>query len=134
MHVSFSLTAALLDYRSHSPCSNAQRQARRAAAQRAARRPVRAFRYLTTGPLRQQMLSFYAVSTAFTRRLTDVRANSKFWSPEGTPEDISLVRACSSISFYIESQVGGPLFGLGQSGNGVPENLTVARACGPGCI
>jgi hypothetical protein len=35
------------------------------------------------------MLQFFADSTNFTRRLTDVRANAKFSSPYATPEDVS---------------------------------------------
>lgn len=54
-------------------------------------RPVRAFTYLTNGPLKGQMLQFYAVSTSFTRRLTDIRANSKFSSPDATADDVSSV-------------------------------------------
>jgi hypothetical protein len=37
------------------------------------------------------MLQFFADSTNFTRRLTDVRANAKFSSPYATPEDVSSV-------------------------------------------
>ena len=48
--------------------------------------PVRFFAYLTGGPLRVPMLEFYADQTNFTRRLVGVKANSKFHSPEATPD------------------------------------------------
>lgn len=51
--------------------------------------PVNLFTYLTTGPLKGSMLQFFADSTNFTRRLTDIRANAKFSSPYATAEDIS---------------------------------------------
>ncbi|KAI3433391.1 hypothetical protein D9Q98_003207 [Chlorella vulgaris] len=51
--------------------------------------PVNLFTYLTTGPLKGSMLQFFADSTNFTRRLTDVKANSKFSSPYASPDDIS---------------------------------------------
>eukprot|EP00887_Chlorella_sp_A99_P005608 scaffold1.g5608.t1 len=50
--------------------------------------PVRLFAYLANGPLRGPMLQFFADSTNFTRRLTDVRANAKFSSPYATAEDV----------------------------------------------
>jgi len=50
--------------------------------------PVKFFTYLVTGPLRNPMLQFYADQTNFTRRLVDVRANSKFHGPEATPESV----------------------------------------------
>ncbi|KAL4431159.1 hypothetical protein ABPG75_006415 [Micractinium tetrahymenae] len=49
--------------------------------------PVRFFTFLTTGPLKGAMLQFFADSTNFTRRLTDIRANAKFSSPYATAED-----------------------------------------------
>ncbi|KAL4423584.1 hypothetical protein ABPG77_004624 [Micractinium sp. CCAP 211/92] len=51
--------------------------------------PVRFFTYLTTGPMKGPMLQFFADSTNFTRRLTDIRANAKFSSPYATAEDIN---------------------------------------------
>ena len=39
------------------------------------------------------MLEFYATSGDFTRRLTDIRANSKFSSPLSGPEDLFSVCA-----------------------------------------
>jgi hypothetical protein len=51
--------------------------------------PVRFFTYMATGPLKGAMLQFFADSTNFTRRLTDVRANAKFSSPYATAEDIA---------------------------------------------
>lgn len=54
------------------------------------------FRYFATGPLKQMMLEFYAASGDFTRRLTSVRANSKFSAPFAGPEDyftVSLKRS-----------------------------------------
>lgn len=50
--------------------------------------PVKFFTYLVTGPLRNPMLQFYADQTNFTRRLVDIRANSKFHGPEATPESV----------------------------------------------
>lgn len=50
--------------------------------------PVKFFAYMAQGPLRGPMLQFYADQTNFTRRLTDVRANSKFHSPESTPDAV----------------------------------------------
>ena len=38
------------------------------------------------GFLRPAMLSFYATASDFTRRLTSVRANGKFSSPDAGPE------------------------------------------------
>ena len=62
---------------------------------------VRAFQALATGPLRPFMLEFYAASGDFTRRLTSVRANSKFSAPHAraddywsrTPDDLAAVVA-----------------------------------------
>ena len=48
---------------------------------------VRAFAAAARGPLRPVLLEFYAAASDFTRRLTDVRANSKFSRPGATPED-----------------------------------------------
>ena len=50
--------------------------------------PVRFFSFLASGPLRDPMLQFYADQTNFTRRLVDIRANSKFHGPEASPEAI----------------------------------------------
>jgi Raffinose synthase or seed imbibition protein Sip1 len=50
--------------------------------------PVKFFTYLVTGPLRNPMLQFYADQTNFTRRLVDIRANSKFHGPDATPESV----------------------------------------------
>lgn len=49
--------------------------------------PVRLFTYLATGPFKEMLLEFYAASGDFTRRLTSVRANGKFSSPEAGPDD-----------------------------------------------
>ena len=48
---------------------------------------VKAFAAAARGPLRPVLLEFYAAASDFTRRLTDVRANSKFSRPGATPED-----------------------------------------------
>jgi hypothetical protein len=50
--------------------------------------PVKFFTFLVTGPLRNPMLQFYADQTNFTRRLVDIRANSKFHGPDATPESV----------------------------------------------
>ena len=42
------------------------------------------------------MLEFYATSGDFTRRLTSIKANSKFSSPLAGPEDYYSVGACVS--------------------------------------
>ena len=39
------------------------------------------------GPLRGAMLGFYAAASDFTRRLTSVRANAKFSSPEAGADE-----------------------------------------------
>ncbi|CAL8470414.1 g9956 [Coccomyxa elongata] len=49
--------------------------------------PFRLFLWLATGPFKQSMLEFYATSGDFTRRLTSIKANSKFSSPLAGPED-----------------------------------------------
>lgn len=54
--------------------------------------PVRFFANLACGPFRQPLLEFYATSGDFSRRLTDIRANSKFSSPFATPDDYFSVR------------------------------------------
>jgi raffinose synthase len=50
--------------------------------------PVRFFTYLAEGPLRAQLLQFYADQTNFTRRLTSVRANAKFHAADATPDAV----------------------------------------------
>lgn len=50
--------------------------------------PVSFFSYLTSGPLRAPMLQFYADQTNFTRRLVDIKANSKFHAPDATAEAV----------------------------------------------
>lgn len=47
---------------------------------------VRAFTYLANGPLRSFMLNFYATEGAFSRRLTSIKANGKFSSPDATKD------------------------------------------------
>jgi raffinose synthase len=49
---------------------------------------VRTFTYLATGPFREMLLEFYAASGDFTRRLTSIKANSKFSSPAAGPDDL----------------------------------------------
>ncbi|KAK9820373.1 hypothetical protein WJX72_009606 [[Myrmecia] bisecta] len=49
--------------------------------------PVALFTWIATGPLRSLLLDFYAASGDFTRRLTSIKANSKFSSPFAGPED-----------------------------------------------
>jgi hypothetical protein len=51
--------------------------------------PVSVFDYLTKGVLKKAILQFYADSTIFTRRLIDIKANSKFSSPDATATDIN---------------------------------------------
>src|SRR5690348_2203096 len=50
--------------------------------------PIRFWTWLANGPLKEMMLDFFAASGNFTRRLVDVRANSKFSSPMAGPEDV----------------------------------------------
>lgn len=52
-------------------------------------RPVSFFSYLTSGPLRKPILQFYADQTIFTRRLVDIKANSKFHAPDATADEAS---------------------------------------------
>ena len=42
---------------------------------------------------RDMLLEFYAASGDFTRRLTSVKANSKFSAPDAGPEDYFSVRS-----------------------------------------
>ncbi|MEW5300241.1 MAG: hypothetical protein WDW36_003183 [Sanguina aurantia] len=48
---------------------------------------VRCFAAAAQGFLRPAMLSFFAAASDFTRRLTSVRANSKFSSPDAGPDE-----------------------------------------------
>lgn len=72
--------------------------------------PVSFFNYLATGPLRNAMLQFYADSTIFTRRLVDIRANSKFSSHEATAEDFHHLRVrhedLGSVVRYLKKSLG----------------------------
>ena len=45
-----------------------------------------------TGIHREMLLEFYAASGDFTRRLTSIKANSKFSSPAAGPDDLYSVR------------------------------------------
>lgn len=47
------------------------------------------------------MLEFFSVSGDFTRRLTDIRANSKFSSPMAGPEDYFSVSRVSIAHFLL---------------------------------
>ncbi len=47
------------------------------------------------------MLEFFSVSGDFTRRLTDIRANSKFSSPMAGPEDYFSVSRVSIAHFVL---------------------------------
>ena len=69
--------------------------------------PVKFFTYLVTGPLRNPMLQFYADQTNFTRRLVDVRANSKFHSPDATPESVHSGKKenLASVVSYLRSEM-----------------------------
>lgn len=46
---------------------------------------------------RDMLLEFYAASGDFTRRLTSIKANSKFAFPEAGPEDYFSVRCSTSV-------------------------------------
>ena len=52
---------------------------------------------------RQSMLEFYATSGDFTRRLTSIKANSKFSSPLAGPEEYYSVRC------RWQAKIGAPL-------------------------
>lgn len=69
--------------------------------------PVRFFAYLTSGPFRVPMLEFYADQTNFTRRLVSVRANSKFHSPEASPDAIHSAREdnLGSVVAHLRSEL-----------------------------
>eukprot|EP00193_Tetraselmis_chui_P000478 CAMPEP_0177763786 /NCGR_PEP_ID=MMETSP0491_2-20121128/7051_1 /TAXON_ID=63592 /ORGANISM="Tetraselmis chuii, Strain PLY429" /LENGTH=1004 /DNA_ID=CAMNT_0019279905 /DNA_START=153 /DNA_END=3167 /DNA_ORIENTATION=- len=49
-------------------------------------RPVKFFTWVANGPLRMPMLQFYMATGDFTKRLTDVTANSKFATPLSGPK------------------------------------------------
>uniref|UniRef100_A0A1D2A580 galactinol--sucrose galactosyltransferase n=1 Tax=Auxenochlorella protothecoides TaxID=3075 RepID=A0A1D2A580_AUXPR len=51
--------------------------------------PARLWTWAALRSLREPLVQFMADSTNFTRRLTSVRANSKFSSPRARPEDVS---------------------------------------------
>ncbi|DBA91995.1 TPA: hypothetical protein ACH3X2_003884 [Trebouxia sp. C0005] len=49
--------------------------------------PIRFFTWAATGPIKSNLLEFYASSGDFTRRLTSVKANGKFSSPSAGAQD-----------------------------------------------
>lgn len=49
---------------------------------------------------REMLLEFYAASGDFTRRLTSVKANSKFSSPQAGPDDLYSVCPSSALSGF----------------------------------
>ncbi|GFR50303.1 hypothetical protein Agub_g12493, partial [Astrephomene gubernaculifera] len=69
---------------------------------------VRAFAAAAKGILRPAMLSFYANASDFTRRLTSVRANGKFSSPDAGPEAdwVGVPEALGTVVAHIKRKFG----------------------------
>ena len=60
---------------------------------------------MAAGPLRPAMLGFYAAASDFTRRLTSVRANSKFSSPSAGPDALMPSRMNDVVAHLRRRQV-----------------------------
>ncbi|KXZ42609.1 hypothetical protein GPECTOR_130g570 [Gonium pectorale] len=69
---------------------------------------VKAFAAAAKGFLRPAMLSFFATASDFTRRLTSVRANGKFSSPDAGPETdwVGVPEALGTVVAHIKRKFG----------------------------
>jgi len=64
---------------------------------------IRAFTALATGPLKANLLRFYAHATDHTRRLSSIQANAKFATADTGPTGISLCAPGGDLSTVVSS-------------------------------